>query len=133
MRGAAQATILVRNRLRPPVSIHRSSEWSEWLLLGPGVNRSLGKIKCQELHDAAYCLSHSHLPALHIQRSLSLHSPLAQLLPCSFAEGSALSLPQCHTAHITHQRGAFQQPCSFASARFPSGLYMSSHSKVQEL
>lgn len=58
---------------------------------------------------------------LHTSLSLSpsLHSPLAHFPSCSFTQGSAMSLPQCHTIYITRQREAFQSRCSFGSARFP--------------
>lgn len=49
----------------------------------------------------------------------SVHAPLAHFPSCSFIQGSAMSLPQCHTIYITHQREAFQSRCSFGSARFP--------------
>lgn len=120
--------LLIRKRLElphpNPPFLWDWSEWSLWgvgasLTWGWGANVPIGKIKCQELLDGAYCCSHYHLPRD------TCHSSL----PSSFSEFTLSDIPVpiflfypgfCHVPnssaiYVTHQRESFPPTCSFAS------------------
>lgn len=82
--------ILVRNKLEPFIPMHHSESglrghyWGKSHLALES-QQSLRKIKCQELYDVAYCLTHNHLPRYTYHSSyLALSEHTLSLSPLPF-------------------------------------------------